>query len=120
MNSLSGTNTIIVKSSKDNPNYTLLRQLGTTDENIKQLLQQHKMNVVEDLSGGPTDFNLYVYNDQGLMYTSLTSFNKDSFKDIFTTVEAASNQKGGSTSDHFKHKYLKYKHKYEKLKKSKI
>ena len=116
MDTVTGANTIIVRSSKNNPNYMLLRKLGTTDESIKKLLQDYKMNVVEDLSGGPKDFNLYVYNDKGQLYTSMTSFNIDGFNDIFNSIKSnnTSVQKGG---DYYKYKYKKYKYKYSMIKK---
>lgn len=123
MNSLKGANTIIVRSSKDNTSYNKLKNLATSNDQVKKLLQQHKINIVEDISSGSKDFNLYLYGDNGILYKSMNSFDDNSFQELFSTFEAANKhlqtiQKGGE-QEYYKHKFQKYKHKYDILLKSK-
>lgn len=113
MNIQDAQNTVVVRSSKNNTYYKNLK-VQTEDPKIKNLLKEHKINLVEDMSGQENDFNMHIYGLNGMLYSSLNKFNN--FEEILSIYTSANshlnNLQSGGKIKCYKHKYLKYKSKY--------
>jgi hypothetical protein len=109
---------IIIRSNENNPNYKNFK--NSLNDDMKNKLMSMDVNIFEDkLQEGSNDgFHVYIYNNEGAMLTKLNNFTSmDNLISDLQLEDKSMNGGGSNELDIYKRKYMKYKKKYETLKK---
>jgi len=105
---------IIVVTKKDNKEY--LKFKSFVDQNIN-MIKEKNIGIHEQI-GGDNTFKLYIYKSMQLV-DNINNFNEKVIKDFINSINIQvahnKNQTGGTID--YKEKYLKYKNKYNMIKK---
>jgi len=105
---------IIVISNKDNKEYLKFKIF--VDQNINTIKQKN-IGIHEQLGGG-NSFMIYIYKSMRLV-DNINNFNEKFIKEFINSINSQKisnhNQSGGTID--YKQKYLKYKNKYNSIKK---
>ena len=112
-----------ITSSKENPNYKELKKILEDKEKCEQF-NNKKIRFAETIVQDPKIFQALLYNVNMNLLLKVDSISNDDISKIFevsdkygpkvVTMEQRNLQKGGNIS--FKHKYEKYKQKYNNMK----
>ena len=117
MEYLKKNKTIIVTSSPQNSYYKKMKSVLDGNASVSQGIKDRNLEIVEDITG--TDFNLYLYGQDGALHLAENNFNDETFNKLFSFVDTMNpkpSQSGGSKDVNYRDKYFKYKHKYEDMK----
>jgi hypothetical protein len=98
-----------------------MKSIMDSDSSVKHGIEKRGLDIIQDTNATSSDFNVYLYGQDGSLHYTDTKFDDDTFNKLFTitddmTPKQTSSQSGGSKNVNYREKYFKYKNKYEDMK----